>query len=95
VQSTLFYKDLYGECTVAMFVHDNGRNIALITCQIATVIRIFSISIALHKVAKAALHYGDYRSMIVPFEAQKIIFYVLTDPSLEQFAPWCKRHLKG
>jgi hypothetical protein len=76
VQSTLLYKDFYGECTLAMFVHDNACNIALITCQIAMVIRIFSISIAPHKVAKPALHYGDYRSMIVPFEAQKIIFYV-------------------
>ena len=36
---------------------------------------------------KVDLHYGDYRSKLVPFEAQKNIFYIKKGPSLEQFTP--------
>jgi hypothetical protein len=36
---------------------------------------------------KAGLHYGDYHSKLVPFEAQKNIFYTQKGPSLERFTP--------
>jgi hypothetical protein len=45
-----------------------------------------------HRV-KAGLHYGDYRSKQVPFEAQKNIFYIQKGPSLERFTP-CRKELK-
>ena len=43
------------------------------------------------KTFKVGLHYGDYRAMPVPFEAQKNIFYILKGPSLEPSLE-CKHH---
>ncbi len=42
---------------------------------------------------KVGLHKGDYRSKLVPFEAQKNILYIQKGPSLERFTPECKHHL--
>jgi hypothetical protein len=42
----------------------------------------FSVGILI----KAGLHYGDYRSKLVHFEAQKI-FSMIKNPCLEQFPP--------
>jgi hypothetical protein len=42
----------------------------------------------------ADLYYGDYRSKLVHFEAQKI-FSILKSPSLGQFLPWRKYHQKA
>jgi hypothetical protein len=36
---------------------------------------------------KAGVHFGDYRSKLVPFEAQKFFFYVKKGPSSERFMP--------
>ncbi len=41
---------------------------------------------------KAGLHYSDYRSKLVHFEAPKNIFYVLKSPSLERLFSQCNRH---
>jgi hypothetical protein len=40
---------------------------------------------------KANLHYSNYHSKLVHFEAQKK--FVLKSPSLERFRPWCKQCL--
>jgi hypothetical protein len=47
-----------------------------------------------HKtLVKAVLHYGDYRSKLVPFEAHKneVNEVFKKGPSLEQFMPECKQ----
>ncbi len=36
---------------------------------------------------KVGLHYGDYRSKLLHFDAQKNIFYVWKSISLERFTP--------
>jgi len=36
---------------------------------------------------KASLHYSDYRSKLVHFEAHKNILYVKKGPSSERFTP--------
>ncbi len=41
---------------------------------------------------KVGLHKGDYRSKLVPFEAQKNILYIQKGPSLERFTPYYKYH---
>jgi hypothetical protein len=43
---------------------------------------------------KAGLHNGAYCSKLVPYEAQKNIFYVKKGSSLEQFMPQSERNLK-
>ncbi len=42
---------------------------------------------------KSDLHYGKYRSKLVPFGALKFFFYIYKGPSLERFSPLCKHHL--